>query len=252
MILYFSLLLFCTGQSNACPYAKVHPTSFDENEFIFIGQVREYVGPKEATGVVGKIWGLKVEIRDIVHVPVSHLKRVELYPFDVSASCDPAGIDFNWLSQLYPVNSVIRVVAKRSKHFTDTTVVQLEAWDLNNGSVSRKLSSDVKNFDYQRYVSGYSEVQRSLKTQMKKRADFIVHWESYKKRIDFEVRRDLLRFKKAKSAKEQYRILEAFACDPYIRDQSFSELVDNHVQSAGQHQKLMTLRSKTMSTFRQN
>jgi hypothetical protein len=206
-------------------------TKFDSSEYIFIGEVVGVAGPIESEKFQGGAWGLKVRVKDSVHLPKSPASHFVVVPFDLESDCKDKGRSEDELLRYFPVGSEVRVIAKESKyaesHMADGNI-RLEVLPDNLGSIARNYSGSGAPvtsvggiYDYRSYVVG-SPCEISEKD--------MPDYEANMRLPDFEYRKDLLRLKNAGSEKERARILEGLLYFPSSSDE-FLNVTGQHLKN---------------------
>jgi hypothetical protein len=197
--------------SVACEVRLCFPTEFDTTEYVFIGRVVDVVGPLRTDIVVGDAYGLLIKAEQVVSLPDSSIDCFEVFSYGITPSCTPEGRSRTFLSDAFPIGSEVRVIAKRSRFFPSTQsgdTTRLDAWLLNggsHGSIARNLNditSATSVFNYRKS----SEAGREL--------------------IQFELRKDLLRLKNARSLREKMIILRRLM---QSRSRWFLRVLEAHV-----------------------
>ncbi|NNE99486.1 MAG: hypothetical protein HKN25_10750 [Pyrinomonadaceae bacterium] len=165
---------------------------FDLSEFVFIGTVIGYVENDKADGVI-------VRIKEEVYLAEHSKLDFEVYPFGLSADCSTFGLTKYTLSKAYPINTEVRVIAKKSKELLQENGqrLRLDILPGSRGSIvknydkkQRRMTSRNSVFDYRSFKTNYgdSKAKRSLR--------------------EFELRKDLLRLSNAANQQQRTAILE--------------------------------------------
>ena len=212
------LMLFFAEGVFGCTLSGKPLSNFDDTEYIFIGTVIGYTKPaqfdvRNATNSVEpismtymdgtskpttKTTGLIVKVNESVYLPKNGTE-FEIYFFDLWADCSIGGVASNTLEDRFPINTEIRVIAKESIFLTDPPTGRIRLEDrpsesgqvvLNSDRYSKKLTSGTSQFEYKTYDF---DVNKSY---------------SYNSLPDFEIRKDLLRLKRATIQKERDLILD--------------------------------------------
>ena len=231
----FSILLACTiapsicwGCSLAVPPVK----GFDPAEYIFTGEVLNIVGPFESKKFQGKAWGLKVKVDEAVYLPKATASYFEVFPYELWADCSTAGTSREELGKYYPVGSKIKVIAKEAKLLPSKLSdgnIRLEDLPGSLGSVSRnyyedgrQMTSTQSGFDYRNYkrVTPADYVR-----------DFMPFLDAHGLLPEFELRKDLLRLRNAKSEAERVKILERLLYYPECCDLDFLKIAKDYVKN---------------------
>jgi hypothetical protein len=203
---------------------------FDAEQYVFIGEVVDVVGPfkSEDNKAEGEAWGLRVKVSGKVYLPTSPANYFEVFPYHLTPSCGLAGRSKEELLKYYPVGSQIRVIAKESTLLGSKLSegdVRLEVSVYNRGSVVRNAEPSLTTaeavYDYGKYVEQKwdSEGNRS-------------GFESNYYLPDFELRKDLLRLEEATSESEKISVLERLLSFPHVYPIDYSEIAASYVKDA--------------------
>ena len=87
----------------------------DPAEYIFTGEVIDFVGPFESKKFRVKAWGLKVKVDETIYLPKAPAGYFEVFPYELWADCSTAGASKEELEKYYPVGSRVKVIAKEAK-----------------------------------------------------------------------------------------------------------------------------------------
>jgi hypothetical protein len=205
----------CQSISFGCSLAIAPISQFDTEQYVFIGEVVDVVGPfkSEAKKANGEAWGLRVKVGDKVYLPLSPANYFEVFPYHLTPWCGLRGWSREELLKYYPVGSQIRVVAKESTLLESKIPegnIWLETSIYNRGSIARNTEPDLITSAESVYDYGkYADRQRTS-------ADDDPLFDSNYYLPDFELRKDMLRLREAASEAERISILKRLLSFPYV------------------------------------
>lgn len=189
-------------------------TDFDQTEYVFIGEVVGYAEPlqfkkvRESSSENGEFLrslkeasGLIVKVKQSVYLPETPKTHFEVFPIKLGSACDDLGALREELEKNFPKNSEILVVAKKAEFFPyiladgnfrlENRLGRTSLLALNSDENKQKLTSIESIFDYRKTNGG------DLK------------YDDYNS-VRFEIRKDLLRLKNAKTRKDRQAVLDRF------------------------------------------
>lgn len=215
----FLLLSVFINSSFSCTLAGKSISIFDEDEYVFIGDIIGYTSAVKSAKLRSDGYGLIVKVKESVYLPETPKSNFEVFPIDLYADCSEGGAEIEDLKKNFPINSEIRVIAKETTYFYDEKItenIRLEDRPGEMGQISlnfdngKRLTSSESVFDYKNF----------------KRTDS----DSYAKDslINFEIRKDLLRLRNESRQKETNLILDNFFYAPPGNDLNFYELLKNY------------------------
>lgn len=224
------IFLLFTNVVFGCKMKPTLATNFDSDHYIFIGEVVEVVGPVkfDSQGEKRDAVGLKIKVSENVYLPKS-ATYYEVFPLRLTASCGLMS-DTKEIRERYPIGSYVRVVAKEStalKDQSENSAIRLETSVYNQGSIARNdLNEDLQTsakavYDYKSFV----ERQRTTAEDSLYDSNYYLP--------EFELRKDLLRLKEAKSEDERIEILERLVFYPHINRFSFPIAVQAYIKKSG-------------------
>ncbi len=102
-------------------------TEFSKDEYVFIGQVINYIGPIEADRINGILLpnrrrmtsiynGIFVKLLDEIYVPIKPDKYYEVFPYSLGSDCSFGSFSKADLIKDYPIGSEIIVIGKITEH----------------------------------------------------------------------------------------------------------------------------------------
>lgn len=216
VLIFLFSLCFVAYNSNGCePPLYNQISSFDDSEYIFIGKVVGYTTPikfdreLETTKGLKKIEkqnflqtsGLIVKVKESVILPTVPKGNFEVFIYGMNPQCLQLGIQANELQRSFPVNSEVLVVANEPLNVPQKTEnnnfrIEIRFWSnsfvaLNSKNGVEHLASANSIFDYKLTLS-----------------DKPYRTDTYFSSKYFDIRKDLLRLKKAKNLAERKDILE--------------------------------------------
>jgi hypothetical protein len=231
--------LLAWGVCSACQLSMPPAwTAFDASEYVFIGEVTGIVGPLESETVRGEAWGLRIKVKEPVHLPRRPAEYVEVFEYGLSASCEAIGEGRDALLKYYPPGSVVRVIAKESTHFESGLPqgnVRLDGSPFNQRAIVSKVHNDEpiaasasSIYDFKRpFDLDAYEKRRKL------RNDAYPLWFWYRGVVNFEFRKELLRLRNARSENDKAAILERLIRYPRsgegAADMDYPAMVKMHV-----------------------
>jgi len=171
-------------------------TEFDSDEYIFIGKVVGFVGPQKLKYVAGDAWGVLVEPSETVNSPRRAANYFEVFPLQNESDCSLIGTSQQMLAQGYSIGSKVLVIAKESK------------FDPAPGG---NLRLEISPFG-QRLIARTEAKEDSISATSI--YDFRAHTDTRGALARFEMRKELLRLRKASSEHEKEVVLRRLAYFP--------------------------------------
>ena len=170
----------------ACTWPDLPKSKLDPDLYVFIGEVVGYTDSIKSKSVIGKAFGLKVKVLDVVNIPGEARDTFEVFPYDQTGNCKSIGYSVSKVMGDFPIGSTVRVIARKAMKIRASVISRLEVEGLL--SISRNDlqfgTSDGKSlFDY-------SSPKRKLGV------------------IEFELLKDLKRLEMAKDAESRVEILK--------------------------------------------
>jgi hypothetical protein len=208
------------NSSFSCTLGISPSIKFDQNEYIFIGEVTGYTEPMafdsdkadqssnaiSSTELVQKgsrqrtAVGLLVRLKASVYTPQTPRTLFEVFPFVLWADCSISGRPLGEIKQSFPIGSEVRVVARTPEYISEAGQadrIRLEIRPTEISYISSNVavpgspsSSADSKFDFARFDPS------SLSDEMKYGT------------LLFEVSKDLLRLEQSRSEIEKKAILE--------------------------------------------
>jgi len=187
-------------------------TEFDPDEYIFIGKVVGFVGPQKLKYVTGDAWGVLVEASEIVNSPRRAARYFEVFPLQNESDCSLIGKSREMLAQGFSIGSKVFVIAKESR------------FDPAPGGNLRLVISP---FDQRLISRTEAEEDSVLATSI---YDFRAHTNTRGALAIFEMRKELLRLRKASSEHEKEVVLRrlAYFPDQFVID--YKAIVELHLK----------------------
>jgi hypothetical protein len=216
--------------SLGCSLALDPISEFDSSQYVFIGEVLGIVGPfrSAASKAHGELRGIRVNLKDPVYLPRSPAVYFEVFPYKLTPWCGLEGWKNEELLRFYPTGSQIRVIAKESTLLESSVPggnVRLEASIYNRGSIARDFpekslfTSTDSTYDYGKY----NERKRTS-------ADEEPLFYSNSHLPDFELRKDLLRLRNAKTEKQRVQVLERIVNYPRTYQLDFLKVIQIYLR----------------------
>jgi len=203
---------------------------FDTAHYIFIGEIVEVIKnvKYESRGVKGEAVGFKVKVSENIYSQ-KQAAYFEVFPLHLTPSCGLSSYTKELLEQ-FSVGSRVRVVAKETTVFKNSSgensITRLDTSIYNHGSfskndVSANLQTSAKSiYDY----SSFTAKQRKTAAD-----DALVASNYYLP--EFELRKDLLRLKEAKSEDEKIKIVERLVFYPHVYNLDYLWMVRLYVSN---------------------
>jgi len=222
----FLLLFFLPSVAYCCSLSIPRITKFNAYEYVFGGKVIGYTKPLKSQSIVDPAAGLIVEAKEILFSPKSPKKYFEVFPYDLGADCSTIGKGRQELSEEFPVNSKVRVIAVESFYFPNQINQENLRLEVSVGehlsvvrfdNLSTELKTSVQSiFDYKKASPKNSQIYDVL---------------------DFELRKDLHRLEFSLRDDDRQKILERLVFYPSIYDIDFEMLVKNYIKSNIENQR---------------
>lgn len=208
-------LFVIAGAAAACELTTAPPVSqFDATLYVFIGEVREVVGPVNSEQVVGNAWGIRVEPTQLIAAPAEIAETVDVFEFELSPGCEAIGLSAQQVSERFPPGSQLRVVARLSDRLGPAAAAsgpRLEAGPFHAPSVLAVRHPDeppLATLDPSEY-----------------------EWRSYAGRVTFELVSGLSRLASAQNDAERAAILRRIGTGPLTHpaEIDFAALVQRYI-----------------------
>jgi hypothetical protein len=204
---------------------------FDPAEYIFTGEVISIVGPFESKKFKGKAWGLKVKVDEAIYLPKAPASYFEVFPYGLGVDCSTAGTSKTELEKYYSVGSKIKVIATEAKLLPGRPGggnIRLEDLPSSTGSVSRNSYEDGRQMTSAQAVFDYRNYKEVAPAEYVR--GFMPFLDARVRLPEFELRKDLLRLRKAKSGAERFGILERLLYYPGRWDIDFAKIAKDYVK----------------------
>ncbi|HZH30664.1 MAG TPA: hypothetical protein VEY11_07860 [Pyrinomonadaceae bacterium] len=230
----FHILLACIiapAISRGCSLAATPVKGFDPAEYIFTGEVVNIVGPFESKKFKGKTWGLKVKVDEAIYLPKTPAGYFEVFPYELGADCLTGGTSKEKLEKYYPVGTKIKVIAKEAKLLPVSPSggnIRLEDLPGSPGSVSRNNYEDGRLMASARPVFDYKNYRQVTPADYV--GGFMPFLDARVRLPEFELRKDLLRLRNAKTESEKFRILERLLYYPERWSLDFAKIAQDYVK----------------------
>jgi hypothetical protein len=216
------------------------PNKIDPEEFIFIGEIIEYIGPVELIDG-DKAWGLKVKVKEVVNMPEVGSQFYSIFSYETYSDCSTAGLKIDKVMEQYPLQSNVRVIAKKATQIKDSSNLGkpiLEAWTFNNGQIisdfnDKELKTNsIQQYNYKSYDNKRYNYYRELESKDRLRNFNLNRLKLYSQEEIpyFELKKDLFRLGNSKNEKEKYKILKRLAYYP-DNELDFNMLVKTNINS---------------------
>jgi hypothetical protein len=253
-LLLLALVIFSGMSSNAvlgCGLIIPSIRDFDAKEYVFIGKVTGIVGPLKLDGVRGEAWGLAVQVEEKIYLPNKPKHNFEIFPFGVQSDCSATGWKSEDLIRSYPVGSQVRVIAIESRLLGRRLTggdIRLVV-PLGKSSIARNeqdghpLTSATSAYNYEEFERHYGEFAASIGEKHARGGDPLN--DMYRRLPEFELRKDLLRLKKAKTSGEMIAILERLASYP-LPHFDYLELARTYIKNPAVLNRLYGMREERL------
>lgn len=188
LLLTFSLFgLLWSGNSRGCDFIVLPPIDVDPEEFVFIGAVTELTELPEQGPEREPIVGIKVRVRESILRPhwAQPSEEYVVHLFHLSTDCTKNRADKQWILEEYAPGTEVWVIARKPDSGSD---IDLEVW-VRDGA---HIMPNSKPPTSARAVADYRQIKNSVLPE-------------------FELRKDLLRLRKASSNREREKILKRLA-----------------------------------------
>jgi hypothetical protein len=230
--------LLCRAAVAGCTLSLPPVKAFDATEYVFTGRVMNLAGP-HAGGPGGRdAWGLLVEVEEAIHLPEA-ARTYEVYPYHLGADCSDIPWESEDVLKAYPFGTRVRVAAHRAKSASGRAegggVVRLEVLHVygvlahNTAEGGEVTASSV--YDYKKFRP-YPQTQPAPAERLA---------EAHYTRPTFELRKDLLRLKRAASEAERVEILERLVDYP-DGEVDFKSVAESHVKNPAARKALLRKR----------
>jgi hypothetical protein len=222
MIVLFWLSL--TEAASGCSLVIQPVTKFDPSEYVFAGEVVGYVGPRQSKHVVGDAWGLLISPGGSVHLPETPAGYFEVFPYGLGADCLTLGTPREELAGRYPVGSKVNVIARESK------------LDVPGDGNIRLVGSAGGSGSIMKVDEGEAGVS------MESAYDYRRHSKDSAATPWFELRKDLLRLRDARTAGDKLAVLKRLVYFPPRSLFNYAQVVGAHLADKEAVARLITER----------
>ena len=236
------------GASRRCSLGLKPIDKFDAAEYVFTGKVAEVVGPLKSKRS-GEVWGLLVDVDEKLHAPSPLAARAEVFPFHLGADCSDVPWDKQELTRYFPTGAKVRVIAVKSLVFKEPAadgIVRLDAYLYDKGDLSRneldgtQMTSASTVYDY----AGFKKPEEDETDENEPLQD--ARWSL----PQFELRKDLLRLRRADAETERLQILERLAAYPGEHYVDFAAVARRFVKDAQALSGLLKKREAVVASRR--
>lgn len=217
----------------------------DPNEYVFIGTVTGYEDVQLVSSGIHRFTksdaaAVIVSVTESVHLPSTDVKSFEVVPMRYHADCSFSGSSREDVEKQFPVDSKVRVVARRAVYFlnsgkTSPPRLRLEAppvthtgiW-LNTSRKGETLTAAESVFDYSKATTNYDDEPGAYSLPL------------------FEVRKDLWRLERSRKQKSRNKILDRMIM--YPRENpfflNFRDLLKFHTSSESEYSTYLKKREE--------
>lgn len=225
LIVCFLLInLLAINNLAACTLAVPSLGSFDKTEYVFIGKVIGYTEALKLPKIERTPHGLVVEVIERVYLPKTPKTYFEIVPYELGADCSTYGVDKADLQKDFPMNSEVRVIAKEAAILPNILSAgnirleirseELSDISINTDEQGHRMSTATSVFDYKSY-----------------RHDQNKDSDSHYTLPNFEIRKDLLRLEKSKTANYKKTFLERFYYAPSFSDLNYYAVLKKYTST---------------------
>lgn len=226
------VLLLQSNISFGCTLGLRPLRGFDRNEYIFIGEVVGIVGSFESGRFREKAWGLRIRVDDPVYLPRTPASYFEVIPYELWADCSTAGTSEEELIREFPIGSKVKVIAKEARllpsRLSDGNI-RLEILPGSLGSISRNYYEDGRLMSSSQSVFDYQAYRRIMPSDYTE--SFMPFLDAHVVLPEFELRKDLLRLRNARTEEGRVSILERLIYYPECCDFDFHRIARNHIRN---------------------
>jgi hypothetical protein len=226
--------------SLACSIRLPEYRKFDANEYVFYGEVIDYVAADGAYcgGNLERdqcgAWGWKLSVLDVVSMPKPGLKQVELFTFGLGPDCSMPGRS-RASAEKTPIGTRLMVVAKNWYRNPDAGVTRLDGsgytgaliLPLPDGADPARLRMEETDYASDRHIRE------------------VYGW------MDFELRKEMARLEGAPDFASRKRVLERMAkMPPYYSNDLYRELLRRYMRDAPTARALLKSSERGPGEFR--
>jgi hypothetical protein len=226
------ILLLQSNVSIGCSLGIPPLRGFDRNEYIFMGEVVGIVGSFESSKFRERAWGLRIRIDDTVYLPRTPANYFEVIPYELWADCSTAGTSEEKLIREFPIGSKVKVIAKEAKLLPSGLGggnIRLEILPGSLGNISRNYYEDGRPMTSSQSVFDYQAYRRTMPSDYTE--SFMPFLDAQVLLPEFELRKDLLRLKNARTEGEKVSILQRLIFYPECCDFDFHRITRNHIRN---------------------
>ncbi len=237
LIFFTAILLLSIQLALGCMISSRSISKFDDDEFVFIGIVIGYTKDivfdekKDNKSVAAisstflrktekqptRVAGLIIKVKESVYLPKPG-REFEVFQYDLMADCSLSGVTSSKLESEFPINSEVRVIAKEAVLLTEPSQGKTRLEDrpreqgqiiINSDKHNKQLSSSESIFNYKIY-------------------SYDIDKDSVSKYLlpSFEIRKDLLRLKKASTQNARDAIIDRLFYAPIGTEIDFKIILD--------------------------
>ncbi|MGB2770239.1 MAG: hypothetical protein WBC88_10985 [Candidatus Zixiibacteriota bacterium] len=223
---------------SACTFSRSLPVAFDSTDVMFIGTLKDYVGPLESKKMVNPVFGIAVELTESVHFPDSE-GIYEIFPLATGSDCSPMSYTLEELMVYYPIGSTLRIIGKPLSAVDPSIETdaggkpRIVAWSLiglhsvrvkyDHPFFDEKESFDYRDFGNMQvlFLDEISDLPWPERNLMSWAFNELVYWALLK---------DLLELETRTNDEGRFEILSRLVYFRY-REESFKKLVDRHIET---------------------
>lgn len=238
----------------SCQTAYSPPYKFDPTEYIFIGKVVSHIesnriGPNNK--LLDKYYGFTVEIVDAIYIPKKPKKYFEIYPLLLNPACKEIPAFKQYIDEIAPIDSEVRIVAKRTEmkfENASTQNIKLVVSPSNQYQISLNLKSipflnstktsiySYKNTSDSSLRSLARHITDSLGVKDSKQKSMIFF--SVMMQKDFELRKDLYRLYSSDNDREKARIIYRLKNFRYLGSERLINIIIEYIHNKGIKRRL--------------
>jgi hypothetical protein len=181
-------------------------SDFDDEEYIFIGEVVGYTQGINAKSLRTPAFGLILTPKEAIHLPSSLFKNIEVFWIRYSSDCMEGGVPLADMEK-FKIGMEVLVVAKQPRFLPRSVVdgvLRLEIRPAERGLLLSNLESDGSRITNARSEFNYENLQ----------FDPTREWQTKGILPAFEIRKDLLRLRSTTSKEIRLELLRKLSFAP--------------------------------------
>ncbi len=220
---------------------------FNPNEAIFTGKVLKYIYTTKyfffkGKSIPHKYWGILVEVNEKMYIPGVVSDFYEIYPFGLGPDCRLTNFGEYNLKELYPLNSIIRIVATPPEVLKEISSESpiLEVSPFNNFRISVNIDSvsflkstkysvyDYPKGDYKDLNNFADRMADSLNIDKQNR---VIFKKSIYNLQDFELRKDFWRLHSIENETLKIPIIDRLKNFKYFSNVTLIKIINENIDN---------------------